>query len=91
MTADLFLTGVNGVSKIKYYGGWNIDDDKAHKFGITYLHTMSKRTNIYATYGKMSQDEEMDGTLISQAFGASADSEYVGYESTFKVGLRHQF
>lgn len=41
----------------KYYGGLNLDDDKAHKFGITYLHTMSKRTNIYALYGNVGSDD----------------------------------
>lgn len=70
------------------------DDDQSYKakgWGVSYSHAMSRRTNIYATYGKMSQDDEMDGTRISQAFGASEDSNYIGYESTFKVGLRHFF
>ena len=78
-------------SQAKY--NFSVDDQsyKAKGWGVSYSHAMSKRTNIYATYGKMSQDDEMDGSKISQAFGASEDSDYIGYESTFKVGLRHFF
>lgn len=67
----------------KYYGGLNLDDDKAHKFGITYLHTMSKRTNIYALYGNVGSDE----------IGASKAHAYSmgGYKNAFNVGIRHQF
>ena len=72
-----------GQSKIKYYGGWNIDDDKAHKFGITYLHTMSKRTNIYALYGNVSSDE-VGNTGIK---AVTMD----GYKNAFNVGIRHLF
>lgn len=78
-------------SQAKYTASVVEGSYKAKGWGVSYSHAMSKRTNIYATYGKMSQDDEMDGSSISQAFGASEDSNYIGYESTFKVGLRHFF
>ena len=70
------------------------DDDQSYKasgWGVSYSHAMSKRTNIYATYGQMSQSDELDFTKYTQAFGASKDSDYLGYERAFKVGVRHFF
>lgn len=52
-------------------------DLKASGVGLSYSHAMSKRTNVYASYGKVSQND--DSAL------------YDGYKSMFKVGLRHQF
>jgi len=53
-------------------------DTKAHGYGVSYSHMMSKRTNVYATYGKISQD-------AATAFVPAT------YESVLKVGVRHQF
>lgn len=52
-------------------------DLKASGVGLSYSHAMSKRTNVYASYGKISQNQ--DTALVD------------GYKSMFKVGLRHQF
>lgn len=52
-------------------------DTKASGIGVSFTHMMSKRTNMYATYGSISQDDD-------NAFAP-------GYEKLFKVGLRHQF
>ncbi len=61
--------------RLKYKG----DDlvGKANGFGASYSHMLSKRTNVYASYGKVDQNDDTAG--------------YVGYESMFKVGMRHQF
>ena len=52
-------------------------DLKASGIGLAFVHKMSKRTNVYATYGSVSQDEDT--------------AAYAGYEKLFKVGIRHQF
>lgn len=78
-------------SQAKYTASVVEGSYKAKGWGVSYSHAMSKRTNIYATYGKMSQDDELDETVFSNAFGASEDTDYLGYESSFKVGMRHFF
>lgn len=70
------------------YSRVKITDDadvsaKASGWGVSYSHAMSKRTNIYATYGKMSQNDAMESNY-NQAWSH-------GYESAFKVGMRHFF
>ena len=52
-------------------------DRDAKGFGLSYTHTLSKRTNVYASYGQISQDND--------------ELFEVGYQKAFKVGLRHQF
>ena len=52
-------------------------DTKLSGVGLSYSHVLSKRTNVYASYAKISQD--VDTAILAQ------------YESRFKVGLRHQF
>lgn len=78
-------------SQAKYTASVVEGSYKAKGWGVSYSHAMSKRTNIYATYGKMSQDDELDETVFSNAFGASEDTDNLGYESSFKVGMRHFF
>ncbi len=56
---------------------------KASGFGVSYSHALSKRTNIYATYGQVDVDDELQG--ITGLDGAG------NYESAFKVGMRHFF
>ena len=72
--------------KNKYYGDWNLNDAKAHNTTITYLHTLSKRTDIYALYSNVGSDDVKDSTNSY----AKAYSEG-GYKNAFNVGLRHQF
>ncbi len=56
---------------------------KASGWGVSYSHAMSKRTNVYATYGNVSVDDELQGTTGLDGAGS--------YESAFKVGMRHFF
>ena len=55
-------------------------DQSAKGFGLSYTHNLSKRTNLYASYGQVNQD---DGVAVTAVNGT--------YEKAFKVGLRHQF
>ena len=54
---------------------------KASGWGLSYSHSLSKRTNLYASYGQVNQDED-------EAVWTVNDSTY---QKAFKVGLRHQF
>lgn len=59
------------------------DDDKQSFWGVSYFHDLSKRTNLYAAYGSLSQDS--DSTVKYNIDGQST------YEKAFQVGLHHQF
>ncbi len=60
-----------------------ISDEKANMWGVSYFHDLSKRTNIYAAYGSISQDE--DNTVLYGLDGQGT------YQKAIQVGLRHQF
>jgi len=60
-------------------------DLKANGYGVSYSHMMSKRTNVYATYGHISQS---DSSALYSTTAAAADSTY---KNQFRVGVRHQF
>ena len=63
----------------KYFD--DVSTDKLSGYGLSYNHNLSKRTNLYASYGKLRQDS--DNNVMSGVNGT--------YEQAFKVGLRHQF
>ena len=56
-------------------------DEKQSMWGVSYFHDLSKRTNIYAGYGDLSQDSDN-----SVKYGINDT-----YEKAFQVGLRHRF
>lgn len=60
----------------------------AKGWGLSYSHAMSKRTNVYATYGQMSQDNELNKGAVAQAYNFALDQSY---ERAFVVGMRHFF
>ena len=51
------------------------------------LHPLSKRTNLYAAYAKISTNADALNNF-SVRVGTSAEDSYL---SGFNVGLRHQF
>jgi predicted porin len=58
----------------------------ARLLAIGYEHPMSKRTNLYATYAKMTNDSAASKSMLG-AVGVAA-----GYDpSAFQFGLRHTF
>lgn len=65
-------------TKVKVDFGGATSDQDVKAWGLSFIHTMSKRTDLYAAYAKVSQDE--DSAML-----------YSGYQSRFKVGLRHKF
>lgn len=54
--------------------------DKASGLGLSYNHNLSKRTNVYATYGQVQSESGADIANVTD-----------GYDRAFKVGVRHQF
>lgn len=60
----------------------------AKGWGLSYSHAMSKRTNVYATYGQMSQDNELNKGAVAKAYNFALDQSY---ERAFVVGMRHFF
>lgn len=71
-------------AKIDWNSDWGMEDGKAKGWGLSYSHAMSKRTNVYATYGTVSQNDILEGSPYDQAISGS-------YERAFKVGMRHFF
>ena len=62
-------------------------DVKASKWAIGYNHNLSKRTNLYAAYAKISQNDNADGAGLFSLDGTGGNE----YLSGFNVGLRHSF
>jgi len=62
---------------------------EAKSFGLAYVHPLSKRTNLYATYGQLKNDNGADFALRSAGFGVggAADAD----PQAFAVGIRHRF
>lgn len=87
VTAAAPITANDTIGLSYSRGSVDIDEGETYKakgWGLSYSHAMSKRTNVYATYGQMSQDNELNNTKYSFAL---ADS----YERAFRVGMRHFF
>lgn len=57
--------------------------DKARGWGASYSHALSKRTNVYATYGSVNVDDGLEGVVGLDGAGT--------YEKAVKVGMRHFF
>ncbi|MEO8410092.1 MAG: porin [Propionivibrio sp.] len=60
-------------------------DDTQKMWGILFYHDMSKRTNLYVSYGQIRQDQ--DNRPISLV---GIDSQGT-YQKAFMAGIRHQF
>lgn len=66
------------------------DGAKASKWALGYTHNLSKRTNLYAVYAKISTNTEAEGSFSVKggaAIGGGADD----YTSGLNLGVRHQF
>jgi predicted porin len=62
---------------------------EAKSFGIAYVHPLSKRTNLYATYGQMDNKHGGDFALRSAGFGVGGSAN--ADPKAFAVGVRHRF
>ena len=80
--------GANDKVTLQYARGTNerinnLSDEKAHMWGVSYFHTLSKRTNVYAGYGQVSND---GGNTVNYGIDSQGT-----YQKALMVGMRHQF
>lgn len=62
---------------------------EAKSIGVGYVYPLSKRTNVYATYGKLKNE---DGASFGLRYSQSVVSTGVNSDpSAFAVGIRHMF
>ena len=73
-------------AKIDYNNTWS--DDTTGFWGVGYLHSLSKRTSLYAAYGDIYQDD--DNHVKSRLDGPTTTTS-AGYQRAFTVGIRHDF
>ncbi len=65
-------------------------DPKGTSFGIAYVHPLSKRTNLYATYGMMRNNSTGQFAVLSSDNRVSAGAAGADPKG-FAVGVRHLF
>lgn len=72
-------------TELDFTSSTGLKDRDAKKFSIGYTHDLSKRTNLYAAYAKLSSDKVV-GTdnLTFNSFGSN-------FERGVNIGLRHKF
>lgn len=73
-------------AKIDYNNTWS--DDTAGFWGVGYLHSLSKRTSLYASYGDINQD---DSNHTKSRLDGATTMTNAGYQRAFAVGIRHDF
>ncbi|MDR1889137.1 MAG: porin [Zoogloeaceae bacterium] len=73
-------------SKLK----WDGDSGKAKQWALGYTYSLSKRTNFYAAYSDISND---DGSNDLNRFATTNDANNAGdgYQNGFQFGLKHNF
>lgn len=86
--------GANGTLAVSYAHAKlsynNESDDTSSFWGVGYLHTLSKRTSLYAAYGDINQDKT--NTYKSRFEGGiSKTATDAVYQTAFNVGIRHNF
>jgi predicted porin len=65
-------------------------DPKGQTWGLAYVHPMSKRTNLYASYGQTRNNETGAFNLRYSQSGVNAGALDADPRA-FAVGIRHMF
>lgn len=69
-----------------------IDGAKASKWAVGYTHALSKRTNLYAAYAKISTNSNAEGGFsVRNATGSLTSVSAQDYTSGLNIGVRHTF
>ena len=85
------LTLVYANAKIDYNVA-GAKDDKMQMWGLAYYHDLSKRTNFYAAYGSIDQDDTFFNAANKVSLsGMAGTTGTSGYQQAIQVGLRHRF
>lgn len=61
-------------------------DDKSRQWALGYTYSLSKRTNLYAAYSDISNDEHRHAST-----GDAANAWYTEYQNGFQFGVKHTF
>lgn len=64
-------------------------DPTADSFGIAYVHPLSKRTNIYASYGQLKNKDGANFVLRASDISIGGDTN--SKPKAFAIGVRHMF
>lgn len=68
------------------------DTEKASKWALGYTHNLSKRTNLYAAYAKISTNDDAEGLFsVAGANSATTGLNTNDYTSGLNLGIRHKF
>ncbi|WP_168734374.1 porin [Pseudothauera nasutitermitis] len=73
-------------TELDYSSSTGLKDRDAKKFSIGYTHDLSKRTNLYAAYAKLSSDKVGDDLAFDSVFRNESN-----YKRGINIGLRHKF
>ncbi len=80
------------------YARNKIETAKANKWALGYTHDLSKRTNLYAVYTKISTNDDAEGFFSTNGASgawstATGDFTNTGkdYTSGLNIGVRHKF
>ncbi len=66
-------------------------DGKAKQWALGYTYSLSKRTNVYAAYADISNDDDGDDYVRTAATGDSTNAATAGYQNGFQFGVKHTF
>ncbi len=68
----------------------NASNRDASLFAIGYTYALSKRTNLYAAWGRIDNDR-LAGFAVNKSYTVGNNSEVGTGEKAFNFGLRHMF
>ena len=88
MVGAVVPVGQSGKVQVSYNRATNKEvagDPTGNQWAVGYVHSLSKRTNVYAAYADISND---DGAAFSVGDASNGGD---GYQKGFTVGLRHSF
>jgi len=63
---------------------------KARQWAVGYTYELSKRTNFYAVYARLT-NQKKDATYLREAHLTDASNDGEGYRRGFQFGLKHEF
>lgn len=66
------------------------DDGNSKQWALGYTYSLSKRTNIYAAYADISNDDGKNDLVRTTSVGDNTNGGD-GYQNGFQVGLKHTF
>ncbi|MCE1170288.1 MAG: porin [Azovibrio sp.] len=69
-------------------------DGKASQWALGYTYSLSKRTNVYAVYADISNDDDSDDLIRSATTADASNKGFIkdtGYQNGLQFGVKHTF